>query len=608
VARSCALIGRAEETPGRPRATTRGRTPTLSTTRKGAKFLALLAGGSLFLTACSTGGGSGSGEETTDGAAGETQDVTITVAHEQEFGSYNNNTAEENAVKNTVVLNQVLRGFWFFGEDGSVVPDTEFGTYEKTSDDPLTVKYTFADGAKWSDGEAIDCDDFLLVWAANSGKYTTGETDEEGNPALLFSTAGTTGYDIMDKPECADGDTEVTVTYQEPFADWQANFGSFLPAHVVEEQAGGIDLVDAITNDDQEALTSAAEFYNTGWVFNPGEIDTAITPSAGPYQIDSWQAGQSLTLTANPEWWGTPAKSKNIVIRFIPQEQQAQALANGEIQIAEPQPNPDVVQQLEGLGDQVEVVQGDEYTYEHLDFNFGGAFADADLRKAFALCVPRQLIIDNLIKPVNPNAEVMNSRYAFPFSPEYADVTGASYDGTYDEANVEEAKAILDGKGAAGTVVRIGYQTPNQRRTNATDLIRSSCNQAGFDVQDAGQEDFFGNGLAAGNFDVALFAWAGSPLVTGSSSTFVTGGGNNNGKYSNPEVDTLINELNVTPDLDAQQELVSQVEKILWTDLATIPIFAFPGVVAHASNIEGVSFQPSQSQVTWNMHEWTVAE
>lgn len=585
----------------------------MSTSRKGAKFLALLVGGSLALSACATDDGdTGTDTEATEtatdgdtGASGETKDATITVAHEQEFGSYNNNTAEENAVKNTVVLNQVLRGFWFFGEDGSVTPDTEFGTYELVSEDPMTVRYTFADEAVWSDGEPIDCDDFLLVWAANSGTYTTGETDPDtGEEGLLFSTAGTTGYDIQQKPQCADGDKEIEVVYDEPFADWQGNYGSFMPAHVVEEQAGGIDLIDAIQNDDQEALAAAAEFYNTGWVFNPGEIDPAITPSAGPYKLDSWQAGQSLTLTANENWWGTPPKVKNIVIRFIPQEGQAQALANGEIQVAEPQPNPDVVSQLEGLGDQVTIIQGDEYTYEHLDPNFAGAMADENLRRAFALCVPRQLIVDNLIKPVNANAVVMNSRYEFPFGPNYEDVVSSSYPGGYDEANVEEARTILEENDLTGTTVRIGYQTPNQRRTNAVDLIRSSCNEAGFDIQDAGQEDFFGNGLAAGNFDVALFAWAGSPLVTGSSSTFETGGGNNNGKYSNPEVDALIAELNTTPDPDAQLELIKQIETILWEDLATIPLFAFPGVVAHSSDVSGVKFQPSQTQVTWNMHEW----
>jgi len=209
---------------------------------------------------------------------------------------------------------------------------------------------------------------------------------------------------------------------------------------------------------------------------------------------------------------------------------------------------------------------------------------------------------------VNPNAEVMNSRYSFPFSPDYKDVVGGSYDGSYDKADVAAAKAIVDQKGAAGTVIRIGYQTPNQRRTNETDLIRSSCNQAGFDIEDAGSDDFFGNGLAAGNFDVALFAWAGSPLVTSSSSTYVTGGGNNNGKYSNANVDKLIKQLDVTPEPDEQVELIKKIEKILWDDLATIPVFTFPGVVAHATNIEGVTFQPSQTQVTWNMQEWTVKQ
>jgi peptide/nickel transport system substrate-binding protein len=174
--------------------------------RKGAKYLALFAAGSMALAACSTGGGDNdtSGDQSAD--SGGTQDQTITVAWEDEFGSYNNNTSEENAVKNTVVLNQVLRGFWFFGSDGTVQPDTEFGTQEKTSDDPLTVKYTFDDKAVWSDGDPIDCDDFLLTWAANSGKYLTGQKDAEGADVGVFSTAGTTGYEQMQKPKCADGD------------------------------------------------------------------------------------------------------------------------------------------------------------------------------------------------------------------------------------------------------------------------------------------------------------------------------------------------------------------------------------------------------------------
>ncbi|GAB4065846.1 ABC transporter family substrate-binding protein [Angustibacter speluncae] len=573
----------------------------MSTMHKGAKILALLAGGSIALAACSTGGDTPTASETSADGGAATKDITITVAHEQEFSAYNNGTSQDNAVKNTVVLNQVQTGFWEFGEDGTVQPIEEFGTYEKTSDDPLTVEYSINPDAVWSDGEAIDCDDIMLFWAANSGTYDQGET-------IMFDTASTAGVELMEKPTCEDGDKDFTIVYTDQYSDWIAGVSGILPAHVAEEQSGVEDIIAAVQEDDTASLQKVADFWNTGWRFNPGEIDEALVPSSGPYKIGAWEPGQSITLEANEEYWGTPAVAKTVIIRFIEQESQAQALQNGDIQIAEPQPNPDVISQLEAVGDQITVAQGDEFTYEHLDFNFAGAMADANLRRAFALCVPRDQIVESLIKPVNANAEVANSRFVYGFQPAYEDVVGAIYDGSYDTANIEEAKALVDAAGAAGTVVRIGYNTPNQRRTNEVDLIRASCNQAGFDVQDAGQADFFDAGLAGGNFDVALFAWSGSPLISGNSSIFTTGGGQNNGKYTNTEIDTLLPQLDVTPDPDEQVELIKQIEKILWDDLATIPIFYFPGVVAYDNTVENVTFQPSQSQVTWNMQKWDLAQ
>jgi len=584
----------------------------LSTTHKGAKFLALLAGGSIALAACSTGTdtpGTADPDDTTSesspAAGGEeevtTKDQIIPVAHEQEFNAYNNNTATDNAVKNTIVLNQVLTGFYEFGEDGSVVPNEEFGTYEKTSDDPLTVEYKINPDAVWSDGEPIDCDDVMLNWASYSGAYDTGEGD---TATLLFEPASTTGTELMEKPECADGDKDFTVVYTDTYSDWIAGIEEFLPAHIAEQEAGVEDIIAAVKDDDVEALGKVAEFWNTGWRFNPGELNQDIIPSSGPYKIDSWEAGQSITLTANEEYWGTPPISSTIVVRIIGQEEQAQALQNGDVLVAEPQPNPDILAQMEALGDQVTVVQGDEFTFEHLDFNFTGAFADKALREAFALCVPRDQIVENLITPVNANAEIAQSRLVMGFQPAYEEVASAIQDGKYDTADIAAAKALVDGANAAGTEVRIGYQTPNPRRTNEVDLIRASCEQAGFKIVDHGQEDFFEAGLSGGNFDVALYAWSGSPLVSGSSSIYSTTGGQNAGKYSNPEVDALFAELDVTPDLDEQTELIKQIETILWDDLATIPLFNFPGLVAYDNTVSGVTFQPSQSSVTWNIQDW----
>ena len=63
--------------------------------------------------------------------------------------------------------------------------------------------------------------------------------------------------------------------------------------------------------------------------------------------IDSWESGNSLTLEANDNYWGEAPKAETVVIRFIDDTAQPQALENGEIQAMDPQPNPDLKKQLE---------------------------------------------------------------------------------------------------------------------------------------------------------------------------------------------------------------------------------------------------------------------
>ena len=305
---------------------------------------------------------------------------TVTWGYAQEFSSYNPNTPDGTSLSNTVVLNQVQRGFVYFAPDGTTTPDKDFGTFEKTSDNPLTVKYTINDKAVWSDGKPVECDDIVLAWLAGSGL-----TGEKG-----FAAASTTGTDQMNKPDCKAGDKVVTITYKKPFADWEAQFGwtTIMPAHVVEAQSGMtktfIDLADTPTSPD---LAKAIEFWNKGWQFNPGELKPDIMPSMGPYQIDNWTAGQSLTLVPNPKWWGAPPKAAKIVIRYIADDAQTQALQNGEVNVMEPQPQVDIANQLKALGDKVKTQFGDQFSFEHIDFNFKAAFKDKNVREAFAKCL-----------------------------------------------------------------------------------------------------------------------------------------------------------------------------------------------------------------------------
>ena len=73
----------------------------------------------------------------------ETQDGSIAYSvGEDEFISYNSMTPETYSTYNSAVTERLISTFAYFGTDGEIYQNEEYGTYEKVSDDPLTVKYT----------------------------------------------------------------------------------------------------------------------------------------------------------------------------------------------------------------------------------------------------------------------------------------------------------------------------------------------------------------------------------------------------------------------------------------------------------------------------------
>ena len=566
--------------------------------RTGAKALAAVAGVSLALSACAS-SSSGGAAANNNNNSNTTAPITFTYGHEQEYSAYNVNTADGNSIANTVVTNQTIRGFYYFAPNGDVTPDKDFGTFEKTSDTPLTIKYTINPKAAWSDGNAFDCDDMVLMWLANSG--LTG--------AKGFKSASTAGYEDMNKPQCKDGDKTVTIVYKKTFSDWNTLFGSgMMPAHIVEQNSGLPDIIAAADTPTSPTLAKAENFYNTAWQLNPGELKPNIMPALGPYSISKWTAGQSITLTANPKWWGQKPKAQTIVIRFIAGDQEVQALQNGEIDAMDPQPQVEIVNQLKALGSKVKFTTADQYTFEHLDFNLQGEFKDKKLREAFAKCVPRQQIVENLVKPQNPNAKILESRFIFPFQDAYSQFATGVGGNAYDQVDLPGAKALLGGK--TGIKVNIGWRKDpaalNKRRADTIALLQASCNQVGFKVVDDGTADFFDKQLPNGSYDVAMFAWTGSPALSSNYGLYVTGGDSNYGKYSNPKVDKDLSAVNSELDPAKRISLVKDMDTQLWTDLYTIPLFAFPGIEANDPSAEGVVYNATQQELTWNAYDWSI--
>ncbi|MCH8559780.1 ABC transporter substrate-binding protein [Nesterenkonia sp. LB17] len=609
--------------------------------RKLSAATAILATGALVLSGCTPGGDNddAEAEETSNGENGgntdaitaegqqfttepedtgkadtsdlETMDDEISVSiGETEFISYQGFTPETYSTYNSVVVNRLFDGFGYWGTDNVWYPNEDFGSYEVTSEDPFTVEYTIGEDVSWSDGTPVTVADYVLDWA-----YQNAELTNSDDEPLFNGISQTYGERVLEGPQ---GDPEgktFTIEYTEPFADWEILVGSALPAHVVAEQSDMEldELVTAVREADTEALEPAAEFWNDGWFTDPGEFpDEELIPVTGPYKLDNWQAGESLTITANEEYWGSAPGTERIVYRFVNDGQHVQALENGDLNIARPQATVDTRGQLERLEDDFVLHEGEAATWEHLDFNFNdGAFSDSlELREAFAMCVPRQQIVSNLIEPVNPEASVLNARESLSFEENYEEIVSESYEGTYDEVDVEGAREILEAEDAVGTEVRIGYAGPNPRRTDTVAEIQASCDEAGFEIVDEGSEDFFapGGALETGDYEVALFAWAGSGQVVSGQNIYSTDRPQNYGGYSNETVDDLFNQLATTEDADEQQEIIIGIEQELWGDLFGIPLYVHPQLSGSDITISNVRDTASQDQIMWNAEQWQRAE
>ncbi|MFD7307753.1 ABC transporter substrate-binding protein [Promicromonospora sp. NPDC059942] len=594
--------------------------------------VAVAASGALLFSACTSPAGNDNpaeGEATATSASADgpckadlgdvtTADGEIKVSVEDEFLGYNSNTPETYSTYNSAVTERLFGGFWYFGNDGSICTDEEYGTYEALSEDPLQVEYTLNDEAAWSDGTPITYADYLLDWATQAITEDGKVTKDASEVPLFNHVSGLSLGDYVPEGPKADSPDAKSFTYdyERVYADWKIQIGSPFPAHVVAEQAGVSteELVTAIQDLDLDVLKKAAKFWNEGWLSQPGDVpDPAIAPVSGPYNFkaDGWEAGQYITLEANDKYWGTPAATKELTVRFVAADAQIQALANGDLDVIQPNgPTVDTVTQLEQLGDAVTVDTNQNLTWEHLDFNFNsGIFSDSlEAREAFALCVPRQKIVDDLIKPIAPEAVVMNAREVFPFQDNYEDVVSQSYDGRYDEVDLDAAKEKFAAAGLKeGEKVRIGYAAPNPRRAAEVEAIKSSCDQVGFDIVDSAAPDFFDKDLPNGDYEVALFAWAGSGQIASGQNIYATDFPQNYGGYSDETVDKAWDTLASTTDETVHAEQTVIIEKQLWDTLFGIPLFAHPGVIASSSSLENVRNTAAQSGVVWNSEQWARA-
>jgi peptide/nickel transport system substrate-binding protein len=591
------------------------------------KAVGVAAAAALALSACAANTGTESPEES---AEGEASGGNIRVVEVNAFSSFNSSTAEGNVDINNKIAYATRSGFNYINNDLEVVPNEEFGSIEVLSEDPLSVKYTVNEGVAWSDGEPVDGGDLLLAWVIGSGYFDDSKLDDTGevvSGATYFNYGGdTAGLALTELPEIGDDGRSITLDYSEPFADYEVAFGILseggidTPAHVLAEKGGLADedaLIELIQTEpagdpenpvERPEVKALADFWNTGFDTKSLPTDPSLYLSNGPFIVSAMTPDQSMTLVRNEDYtWGPIPKVDEITVRYIGEAPaQVQALQNGEVDIIAPQASADTVEQLEGL-EGVTINQGNELSYDHLDLKFKGVFADEKVREAFMKTVPRQQLVDTVVKKINPDAEPLDSQLFLADQEPYEETVANNGSEAYDEVDIEGAKELLDG---ATPEVRIMYNRDNPNRLNAYTLIAESAAQAGFKVVDGGLgSSDWGAALGTDSWDATIFGWINSGVgVSGVPQIFKTGNGSNYNGFSSPEADKLMDELILETDPAEQDKLRIQIDKLIWDSKYGLPLFQVPGVDAHSDNVTGMEYMPNQTGVWWNFWDWQIVQ
>lgn len=511
------------------------------------------------------------------------------------LSTYNTNTVAGAASAGAQAFARTLTGFSYHGPDGQTVADRDFGTVSVVGGTPLVLDYQIADNAVYSDGKPVTCDDIVLAWAAQSGRFPD------------FNAATQAGYLDIANIECMPGQKKARVSFvpDRGIVDYNQLFTatSLLPSHVIADQLN-VDVTAALLSNNGPLVAQIAKLWNTIWDLKPGlqkDVLDKRFPSSGPYKIESILDGGAAVLVANDRWWGPKAITKRITV--WPQKPDIQDRVNNR--------SVDVVDVAAGSSgalatpDNYERSDAPSGGIEQLIFAPQGPLSAARARRALALCTPRDALAHDAGVPI------ANSRLDPATDDAVAAADGAAEADQFTKADPVAARTALAG---APLPVRIGYQGPNARLAVNVGVIAKSCAPAGITVSAVILDGSGPQALRDGKIDALLASTGGA---TGSGSTgssaldayaLHSGNGNNLSGYTNPQVDNAIAALAVSADAAERARLLTETAPVLWGDMPTLPLYRQQRTLLLSKKMYAVSKNPTRWGVGWNMDRWALVQ
>ena len=410
------------------------------------------------------------------------------------------------------------------------------------SPDGRTYTFHLRPDAKWSNGEPLTARDFVESWKRVLDPATASDYAYQ----LFYLVNGEAYYnrtvtDFAQVGVKAPDDHTLVVTLNHPtayFLQLTAAMQTLFPVHL-----------------------ATVRKYGDDWT-KPGRI-----VSNGPYLLKAWRLNDYILLEANPNYWRPVAIKR---IRVLP-TRDANTCFNlfysGKIDLVLDQSSvPSVL--LNAIRKQPYYHPNPIGATLFVRFNVKRhPFDDVRVRKALALALDKQDIVDKIIRTGEPVAGTLVP----PGNPDYHPPVGLGHDLT-------EARRLLAEAGYPGgrnfPDVNLLYSTKGAGAPVATEMQALWARDLGINsIHLRGQEfKVYLNSQSSTDFDLCISRWIGDyndPQTF--LDMFVTGGGNNDTNWGDPAYDRLLADSETTPDPKQRMSILQQMEKILVVD--QLPIF-----------------------------------
>ncbi|KGI69320.1 ABC transporter family substrate-binding protein [Mycolicibacterium rufum] len=443
---------------------------------------------------------------------------------------------------------------FFIKPNGEMTVNSDFFTnVELTSTEPQVVTYTINPKAVWSNGRPVSWEDLAAQVTATSGK----------DKRFLFASPN--GADRVGSVTKGVDDRQAVVTFAKHYADWKGLFagnGMLFP----------------------KEMTGTPEAFNTGFRDAP-------PPSAGPFVITNIDRGaQRITLGRNPKWWGTPPLLDGITYSVLDDAARIPALLNKSLDASGLASLPELTTARNSPG--IAIRRAPSASWYHLTFNGapGSILADPALRTAVAKGIDRQAIANvsqnGLVdKPVPLNNHIYVAGQegyqdnSIGFDPDAAkrdlDALGWRMNGPFREKD-----------GRRLTIRDVFYDA--QSTGQIGQIAQNNLAQIGVDLQlvPVAGGKLFSDFVTPGNFDVVQFAWGGDAFpLSGLTQIYASTGESNYGKIGTPEIDAKIEQTLSELDQAKARTLANEVDKLLWQEVFSLPLFQAAGNVAVRSTL-----------------------